>query len=854
MPAGGLHVAIPDRGDTTGMRRVLARLVGHRPTLQSLSLRHPALLLAGTALATLAGGEPAAAFGGPLDVGPIAWGALILGAVGFGMVTASLALRDRTHLRQRLRTTDRQVADLVRRLDQAEALVDGDDQRVVVWDGTDGAPVLRGRLSPTSGAPRDPDIFLNFPAWVGPDDAPELMARLERLRQDGTTFTMRVITRSGGFVEITGRLAGSHAVARFRDLTGERRHVAEMEDRQDGLIWAATAFRTLLDSAPYPAWLRGPDGALAWVNPAYARAVGAIDADDAVESGLELVDDAGRRALTAVGDRSGARARVSAVIDGELRRLDVTTTPVDDGGSAGVAVDVSELERVQNALKRTVDFHARTLDQLTTAVAIFGPDRRLQFYNAPYQEMFKLDPAYLESRPDDSTVLDTLRAHRRLPEQTDYPAFKRDLLAVYQSVEPHTDLWPLPDGRTLRVIAAPQPEGGVTYLYENLTEQLALESRHNALVQVQGETLDHLSDGVAVFGLDGRLRLWNPAFANLWHLDRNALPDRPHITQVVAVARRMHEDADLWDELSSIVTGWQDSRNAVHGRMERLDGTVVDYASAPLPDGSTLLTFVNVTASVQMERALKERNEALVAADKLKNQFIQHVSYELRSPLQSIIGFSQFLASDTLGPLNTRQQEYVDYIRSSSESLLAIINDILDLAGIDAGVMRLELEPVDIDDTIHAALDGLHDRIDEKHVDVQVMVAPGSGPLIADAKRLRQILFNLVSNAIAFSEDGDRIEIRCRPEGNSVRLSVHDEGRGIPEERLGAVFDRFVTDAGSRRGAGLGLSLVKSLAELHGGTVAIDSKEGVGTTVVVRLPRRARAGTPMRTQDREAGE
>lgn len=843
MPAGGLRVSIPDRGDTTGIHRVLTRLTRRLP------------LLTGTALAVLAGQTPAlAAFGGPLDVGSVAWGALVLGALGFGVLTSVTALRDRTRLAERTRAAERQVADLVRRLDQAEALVDGDDQRVVVWDGTASAPVLRGRLGTTSGAPRDPQIFLNFPAWIGPDDAPELMARLERLRRDGTTFTMRVITRSGGFVEVTGRLAGSHAVARFRDLTGERRHVAEMEDRQDGLVWAATAFRTLLDSAPYPAWLRGPDGALAWVNPAYARAVGAHDADEAVDGGLDLMDDAGRRALGAAGARARTQIRVSAAIDGELRRLDVTSVPVDDGGSAGVAIDVSELERVQSALKRTVDFHARTLDQLATAVAIFGPDRRLQFYNAAYQAMFDLDPAYLESRPDDSTMLDTLRAHRRLPEQSDYPAFKRDLMATYQAVEPREHLWPLPDGRTLRVIAAPQPEGGVTYIYENLTERLALESRHNALIQVQGETLDHLSDGVAVFGLDGRLRLWNPAFADLWHLDPHTLPDRPHITQVVAVARRMHEDPDLWDNLSAIVTGWQDSRSPIRGRMERRDSTVVDYATAPLPDGSTLLTFQNVTASVRMERALKERNEALVAADKLKNQFIQHVSYELRSPLQSIIGFSQFLASDSLGSLNARQQEYVGYISSSSESLMAIINDILDLAGIDAGVLRLELEPVDIEATIASALDGVRARLDEAHLDVAVVVAPGSGPVIADAKRLRQILFNLVSNAIDYSRSGGRIEIRCRPDGNAVRLSVHDEGRGIPEDRLNTVFDRFVTDTGSKRGAGLGLSLVKNLAELHGGSVAIDSKEGVGTTVVVRLPRRARAGTAMRTPDREAGE
>ncbi len=132
--------------------------------------------------------------------------------------------------------------------------------------------------------------------------------------------------------------------------------------------------------------------------------------------------------------------------------------------------------------------------------------------------------------------------------------------------------------------------------------------------------------------------------------------------------------------------------------MQRPDDSVIDYATVALPEGMAMLTFVDVTDSARVERVLKERNEALEAADRLKSDFIQHVSYELRSPLQTIIGFSELLSDASSGDLTTQQREYIDHIDSSSRSLLALINDILDLATVDAGIMSLDIGEADIAD------------------------------------------------------------------------------------------------------------------------------------------------------------
>ena len=276
--------------------------------------------------------------------------------------------------------------------------------------------------------------------------------------------------------------------------------------------------------------------------------------------------------------------------------------------------------------------------------------------------------------------------------------------------------------------------------------------------------------------------------------------------------------------------------------MERTDGSVLDCTTAPLPDGATLVTFQDVTDSVNVERALIERADALQDADRIKSQFVQHVSYELRTPLTNIIGFAHLLLDPmigpTIGPITEKQRDYLASIDKSSSALLAIINDILDLTTIDAGAMPLDLKEVDIRTAVDAAVLGLQDRIAEKAVLVDLRTAPDVGSFLADERRVRQILFNLLSNAISFSPQGEVVRVLVERRDGAVIFSVTDRGPGIPAEISDRVFDRFESHAlgSEHRGAGLGLSIVRSFVELHGGTVKLDSAVGRGTTVTCIFP------------------
>ena len=183
-----------------------------------------------------------------------------------------------------------------------------------------------------------------------------------------------------------------------------------------------------------------------------------------------------------------------------------------------------------------------------------------------------------------------------------------------------------------------------------------------------------------------------------------------------------------------------DDREPVAGRLERRDGNVVDCATMPLPDGATLVTFQDVTDTVNVERALRERNEALETADELKIDFVHHVSYELRSPLTNIIGFVAFPRRSGDRAADRRSSANISsYITVSTNALLAIINNILDLATIDAGAMKLNLGPVDIRKTMEAAAEGVQDRLVKSDIKLEIRAAPDIGSFIADERRVRQV-------------------------------------------------------------------------------------------------------------------
>ena len=269
--------------------------------------------------------------------------------------------------------------------------------------------------------------------------------------------------------------------------------------------------------------------------------------------------------------------------------------------------------------------------------------------------------------------------------------------------------------------------------------------------------------------------------------------------------------------------------------------------------GASLLLAKTASDTVRNRRVLAVANAALSSsnqtiqtqavqlelASKNKSEFLANMSHELRTPLNAIIGFSDVLLQGLFGPLNERQQEYLTDIRGSGTHQLALINDILDLSKVEAGRLELELAPVSVEATIAAGIALIHERALSHGISLESDVATDLPLIEADGRKLKQVLLNLLTNAVKFTPSGGRVVARAALRDGDVAISVSDTGVGVEaadQERIFGEFEQTRHGKAAEEGTGLGLTLCKKLVELHGGRIWVESTPGSGSTFTFTLP------------------
>ncbi len=850
--------------------RKRGRAIEGRTTSAALRLSTAGLtLFSGQALAQAEGAAGVVVRGpDPVIVGVLAAGALAVAAVAW-------ALRVSAASRNASVTWTKKLAEMEAQLEKSDAVLSAHPGLVLVWEDDYqsieqgwGAPKILGgpaALASLMSFAKDLEDRAATPVTrllntLGDlpleDDGPpeefrKLKDKVRELRQHGIAFSGSVMTHEGRAIEADGRVAGGQVAlwltdpaVRMAEDTGIMGKVREKTADLHGSL-------AQLERAPIPAWRRTADLALAWVNAAYVEAVEATSAAVVVKEQIELDAAVRKIAERAAAERRSADGRILINAKGARRALKVTETPVHAAGDAaiaGFAVDITELEKARADLARHIDANRATLDQVPAAVAMFGAAQNLVYSNAAFQRLWGLEDADLAQQPSHGEVLDRLRQAGRLPEQADYAGWKRRQLALYTEGmaapgaerdrrEPD-EIWHLPDARTLRVSRSRHPLGGALIVFDDIPEKMALEARYNTQINVQRATLNNLSEGVAVFGADGKLRLYNTAFQRMWRLDEARLAARPHVEATIAeMTGRVTSGGEALALAKRRATSMSpEDRKAIQGEILTLaDGRTIALGAEPLPDGATLVYFLDVTDSREREKELQQRNALLEDIDRQKSKFVDHVSYQLRTPLNTIIGFTEMIDGQMFGVLNDRQKDYIASVLTASYLLRDLITDIIDLAAIDAGKMTIDAEDVDIRELLTNAATYSALKAEDTQVTLSVDCEKDIGVIRADPRRLKQILFNLLSNAFAYTGAGGRVAIGADRAPGLVRIFVADSGRGVSPGDQARVFDPFES-SGPSAGAGLGLSLVQRLVSLHGGWVRMESAPGEGTRVTCFLP------------------
>ncbi|WP_425408039.1 PAS-domain containing protein [Hyphococcus sp.] len=834
-------------------------------------------LMAGTALGGAAALAPASAFAAGLPgsaqaIDPLLAGAA--GAVGLAVAAVVWALRVSAATRNQSLHWSEKLAEMEARLEKSDSVLSAHPGLVLVWeDDTEslesgwGSPKILGGPAALASllsfskdekeaktAPVDRLLNALGALHLQDDEADEpqsLREKIKNLRDHGVAFSGNVVTADGRTIEVDGRVAGGQVALWITDpavrMAEDGAVIGAFRERATDLHGALA----LLERSPIPAWRRNAELELVWVNRAYADIVEAANVADVIKQQIELDNSIKKIAAAAAGDRKANEGRAVINSRGDRRVFRIVETPLHGSGDAalgGVAIDVSEQDKAKSDLKQQIEANQRTLDQIHTAVAIFGASQNLIYYNRAFRELWTLDEADLSGRVYHGEILDQLRVLGRLPEPSDYEAWKEKQLALYTEglSEPGAErlggapdeVWHLPDARTLHVARQRHPLGGVMLAFEDITEKVSLEAQFNTQINVQKATLNNLTEGVAVFAGDGALKLYNKAFQKLWRLDARLVDSRPHIDVIIDHLQKSTKEADdAFDALRRCIASkaYQDRQPLSAREIRLVDGRSLAIGTEPLPDGATLAHFLDITDSKEREKELKERNAILENADRLKSKFVDHVSYQLRTPLSTIIGFSEMLDGQMFGVLNDRQKDYIASILSASYHLRDLINDIIDLAAIDAGQLELALKKTDIRKLLESAATFAALKAEDTQVSLKVDCPKDIGETELDDRRIKQVLFNLLSNAFAYTGAGGQVTLGAARVGEAVKIWVRDSGRGLSPTDQAKAFDAFES-RGPSAGAGLGLALVERFVKLHHGWVRMESTEGAGVTVTCFIP------------------
>ena len=477
----------------------------------------------------------------------------------------------------------------------------------------------------------------------------------------------------------------------------------------------------------------------------------------------------------------------------------------------------------------------------------------------------------------EAAAIEDIYADARIPADAYRPTFVRSLAMVpIRTLDPVGAIgnyWAsrhLPTQAELRVLRALADTTAVAM--ENLRVYEELEARVAQRTAALQAILDHVEVGIA-FSVDARLQSANPKLAQILGAgSASALAGRA-LRELLRPA-----PGESAGEFEAVVRsgGAGEHPYAAELGLLRLDGSlfwarvaarsIAAEPHAPVAEAvrSTIWVVEDISVARARERSLEELRQTAEAATRFKSEFLASMSHELRTPLNAIMGFSEVLRDGLAGPLEPRQVEYVSDIYDSGEHLLELINDVLDLSKIEAGKMSLEREAVDLAQLLRGCLSIVKEKAMAHGITLRSSIPEGLGLGLVDARKFKQIIYNLLSNAVKFTPDGGTVELCCAIVARSqaqraldasdrivqelgdeaqpwvLQIDVSDTGIGISHEDMGRLFEPFVQiDSSLSRqyqGTGLGLTLVRRLAALHGGTVGLRSTAGSGSTFSVWIP------------------
>ncbi|MEM6676430.1 MAG: PAS-domain containing protein, partial [Pseudomonadota bacterium] len=660
----------------------------------------------------------------------------------------------------------------------AEALIDGPLFRLrdgVIVDLTPEAEALQGAAR---GLRLDAVL-----ADLLEDGREEAISALDSLERTGRTMRLLVTDRKGRPWELSGRPRGGELIVTLRDaslsVTELRKSEARISLRERALEagwYERRAILNMLTTGSAIAWHRGRDGQMTWSSGCVKTRHGNVSAQETVALIRARPGD------TAADENGVVRSRIEILPAGAIEPLPLHVIEVfaADGTATGLAMDATVAAQAERTLSRFVQTMTETFAHLTAGLAIFDRNQKLVLFNPAFAQMLQLDPAWLANRPSLRDALDMLRTKRRIPETGDFHSWRARLLSLFENPErvDFDEVWHLADGTNIKVLARPHPHGSLAFVFDDISDRVRLEQRYRQSIDLQEATLNRLDEALAVFGTDGRLQLVNDAFHEIFRTDPSMMRPGTHAREVMALCSGLTVEAELWTQVAAFITA-ADARQPFTEGVTLGSSRRLRVRVAALPGGGTMLVAADVTDSERIAEALRDRNEALEAAEEMRTAVLDQISHRLRTPLNTIFGFGQLLSDARFGQLSERQGEYAGGILEASGQLLDTIDEVTNLAALRPGARPEDDAVPPLAETLELTRALLQKRAAEAGVALSVDLPDEALLPACPPAHLRQALFSMTAGAILRAGRGGAVSLAAERREGAIAIDVF-ETRAAP--------------------------------------------------------------------------
>lgn len=439
------------------------------------------------------------------------------------------------------------------------------------------------------------------------DDAKLLKKYVGLLQQEGKFFEDMLRLKNGGrnICVYGNRINGADNnlycdIVWFRDVTPETSKIADLIKEKSLVEDECVRLEQMVDGLDYPVWLRDENLHLLSVNKKYLDFAGVKNKSEVLQNGIEICNGKGEKVALSVAEaaqksKKQQKKNLKIVRGGELFNFELRENPyytgdsLDKIGTVGYLVDNTALEKAKRGFKINQNNHLEILGALGTAFAIFDGRSKLYFYNASFKNLWNLDNEFLEKTPSYLQFLEVVRENKMLPPVPDIKNYKQEEMSIFGGLlETKEDLLHLPDGRTIRRLRTPHPNG-VIFAFEDVSDRLATMRRLNDLMSMQQNILDNLTDSVLIFGPNQRLKFYNRAYLKLWGLDFDKLQDEPKFEEVIGLQKLFFSNIDSWDSFKKSMLD-----NIISGRRFNLlrdDNKTLYVSPLIFYDGSVMVTY-----------------------------------------------------------------------------------------------------------------------------------------------------------------------------------------------------------------------------------------------------------------------